>query len=1145
MRFRNPSIIANVGADGSMKHCAWEFVSCGFGSSIPDTIKGYEKGKMAVANAFNKEIVRSITQSAGRFAAIAIISLLGAGFYAGLRMAAPDMRIAGDEFFDGANLYDISVMTTLGLDDASVGLLENVEGVGKVMPAYRADVMLLVGENSYAAVVESLPVEAARESDTSDGAHALSDDETYLNRPLLLEGAWPTTRGECVVGAAGADELGISIGDRVRVEKATGNLEDTFALASFTVVGLVNSPAYASTGQLGVTSLGTGEVELYLYVPGVAFAADLPYTVAYLTVPDARAYTWDNPAYDRAVGIVQKRVDDLAPKLGLARYNDVRSDAQKELDDARADYEKERSDAQKKLDDAVSQLADARLQLDSASGQIASGKADLDAAAAKLADSEAQLKSGEEQYASGKAQLDEQQAAYEQQAAGLDQLKAQRAELAAGIDQARVGIAQLEGAIAQAQAAGDEAQVAALEQQLAGAQAQLSTLEGQLAQLDAGIAAIEAAPAQLEAARAQLAASRAELDSGWAQLAQGRAQYESGLAEYESGLADYYSGYSSYESGLAEYEANRAEAYDKFADAEKELADAQADIDDIEKPDVYVMNRSKNYGAAQLSSDAEGIAQIALFLPFMFFLVAALVSLTSMTRMVDEERMVIGTHKALGYSRGRITLKYLIYGMLAAGVGSVAGVLLFGQLLPWIIMTSYQVAYAVPTVPTPIDPGIAACAIGLSVGVTALATWGAAAASLREKPSALMLPRVPKAGKRIFLERIKALWSRMSFSQKVTARNLLRYKRRFFMAVVGIAGCTALLMVGFGLRDAIGGVVWNQYGELVNYDAAVRVDDDDLTEEGRKQVDGVLASDDVEAALNVKDFNMVAVGPDGDMRIEIVVPADASALPDFVALRQRVGKTPLSLEDDGVILTEKAAAQLGVKAGDTVVLFDENDVGDATGDGRSFTVGGIAENYLGHYAYMLPSSYRSAFGEAPESDLTFVKLTDDANREAFSDALLSIDGISTVSFVSDKVKTYQDMLDLMGKIIFVIIALSAALAFVVLYNLTNINIGERIREIATLKVLGFTKREVHAYIFREIIVMAIIGALVGCVIGVPLAAYIAQAAETPQMMFGREIAPLSFVLSFAITMVFAAIVAFTMRRKLAKVNMVESLKSVE
>ena len=845
-------------------------------------------------SAFNKEIVRSIRGSAGRFLAIVVISLLGAGFYAGLRMSAPDMRIAGDEFFDEGNLYDISVVTTLGLDDGSLDILRGVEGVGEVEPARQADAMVLVGEDSHVANVESLPM--------GDGR---------LNEPTLVEGAWPAADDECVVGIGAVDELGVTVGDEIEVEKTAGELDDSFAQTRFKVTGFVNSPAYAHFDQMGSTTLGTGQVELYLYVPASAFSDDMPYSVAYLSVPAARDLQWETSAYAEAVDVVKQHVEDVAGELADERYDTV------------------------------------------------------------------------------KDELNEQ-------------------------------------------------------------------LVGRIQEMSVGL--------------------------GWAE--------------------------------------------------------------DVERPDVFVMDRSKNAGAAALASDADGIQQIAAFLPFMFFLVAALVSLTSMTRMVDEERLEIGTHKALGYGRGRITVKYLVYGALASGLGAVVGVVVLGQLLPWFIMTSYQVTYAVPTTPTPIDAPVAAQAIGISLGVTVLATWGAAAASLREKPAALMLPRTPKAGKRIFLEYIRPLWSRMTFSRKVTARNLLRYKRRFFMAVIGVAGCTALLMVGFGLRDAVGAVVSNQYGELVNYDAAVRVDAD-ASHEAREKVTAVLDSDEVAGRLAVDDFNLIAVGPDDDLRVEVVVPEDAAALDDFVTLRDRTSGAPVVLEGEEIALTEKAAETLGLHVGDEVMLFDENDVGDATGEGRVFVVGGIVENYLGHYAYLLPDGFRSAFGEEPSFDLAYVKLAADADPVAFGDELLAIDGVSTVSFVSEKVATYEDMLALMGKVILVVILLSAALAFVVLYNLTNINIGERIREIATLKVLGFTRREVSGYIFREIIVMALIGALVGCVIGVPLSAYIAGAAETPQMMFGRSIEPASFVLSFVITMAFSAIVALTMRPKLNRVSMVESLKSVE
>ena len=862
--------------------------------------------------AFNKEVVRSITQSVGRFAAIAIISLLGAGFYGGLRMAAPDMRLAGDEFFDGGNLYDLSVVTTLGLDDESLDLVASVEGIEAVMGTYQADVMMRVGESSYAASVESIPLDAARASDTSDGVNAVSGDASYMNRPLLLEGDWPSAADECIVSQNAASELGISIGDVLVAEKTTGELDDTLGVTEFTVSGLVNSCAYAASDVLGTTTLGTGEIEMYLYVSEDAFASDLPYSKVYATVTGAREEQWGTAGYDEVVAATCERVEAVAPELAQARQDAVKHELHMSL-----------------------------------------------------------------------------LGAFQEVAADLD----------------------------------------------------------------------------------------------WS--------------------------------------------------------------DDIELPDVYVMSRSKNPGAAQLDSDADGIAQIASLFPFMFFLVAALVSLTSMTRMVDEERMVIGTHKALGYSKGRITSKYLVYGMLASGLGSIVGVVALGKFLPWFIMVAYGITYEVPVYPVPLEVATTAKAIGLSVGVTALATWGAASSSLREKPAALMLPRVPKAGKRIFLEHIKPLWARMSFSHKVTARNLLRYKRRFFMAVVGIAGCTALLMIGFGLRDAIGGIVTNQYVELMNYDVAVRVDEDATYAERQQAEDGLESSDDVSGYLAVADFTMIAHGNDDDLRIEVIVPSDEAELSDYVTLRDRVSGELLSLSDDGIVLTEKAATVLGVGVGDVVELYDENLVGDAEGDPRTFTVTGIAENYLSHYAYLTPNGYEQAFDEQPKYTLSLVHLADGADAAAFSDRMLGMSGVNTVSFTSDRIATYEDMLGVMSKIIYIIVIAAAALAFVVLYNLTNINIAERVREIATLKVLGFTRGEVNAYIFREVIIMALIGALVGCVIGVPLTGYIAQAAETPQMMFGRVIEPASYIFSFVLTMAFSVFVAFTMRGKLARVNMVESLKSIE
>ena len=1069
-----------------------------------------------MSSAFNKEIVRSITRSAGRFAAILLISLLGAGVYAGLRMAAPDMRIDGDTYFDATNLYDVGVMTTLGVDDETISLVRGVEGVGNVMPAYRTNAMVLAGENSYAASIESFPLAAAKDSDTSDGVHAVSQDDSYLNRLLLMEGKWPSDAKECVVGIDAAHELGIAPGDVVEVaEEVEDDADPALKTTVFTVSGLVNAPTYASSSMLGTTSLGTGELELYLYVPEGAFDEELPYALAYASVPAAKGAVWDSSAYEREVNTVKERLNELAPQLAKARYAAVKDEAQQELDDAQDEYRTERADAEQELDDARVELDDAHADLEDAQHKLEDARAelgkaqgDLNAARKKLSDGQKNLASARRELQKSKVKLDASQKQLEESRAQIEQM---RQAIVAGV-------------------AADAATRAAYEKALAAYEQGLAQYNKGLEQYTQGVKKYEKGVAEYNA---------------------GKKEYERGLKKYNDGLADYQKGKQEFEDGIAEYEDGEveyadgvSEATEKFADAEREIADAQADIDNIEYPTVYILDRSKNAGVSSLKSDAQGIVQIALFLPFMFFLVAALVSLTSMTRMVEEERQSIGTHKALGYGKARITSKYLIYGALASGVGSVVGVLALGKLLPWFILVSYGVSYAIPVYDTPIDLVIMAKAVGLSVGITLLATWWAAASTLREKPAALMVARVPKAGKRIFLERVTPLWSKMSFSHKVTARNLLRYKRRFFMAVLGVAGCTALLLVGFGLRDAIGGIVSTQYETLINYDVAVRMDDD-LPENQRDRALAVLESDDVESYLEVADFTMIAQGPTDDMRVEVVVPKDASRLGEFVTLRERASAEPLELQGDAVVLTEKAATVMGVSVGDELKLFDEDDIGDKTGDGRRFIVGGITENYLGHYAYMLPQGYKTAFGEDPVYDMVYAKLAAGADGGSVSDALLAIKDVNTVSFVADKITTYEGMLDVMNKLIFIIVGLSAALAFVVLYNLTNINITERVREIATLKVLGFTRGEVNAYIFREVMVMTLIGALLGCVLGVPLTFYIAQAAETANMMFGRSIEPLSFVLSFLLTMGFAVLVAFTMRGKLVHVNMVESLKSNE
>lgn len=1124
----------------------------------------------------------------GRFVAIAVIAALGAGFYAGLRMSAPDMKLAADQNFDGTNLMDIRVMSTLGLSDDDIDALRSVEGVEAVMPAYETDAVAEIDGSQYVVRIHSLEVAAARASDVSDGLTARSDDPGYINRLVLTEGAWPNEPGECVLGEDVVMDTDVAVGDTVVLTEGTADLNDTLRTTSFTVTGFARSSYYTSPTNLGTTSLGSGEVDQFAYVPIETFSDDLPYTEAFLTVKGARDEAASSAAYDETVAAVTERLEAMEGAFNAARLDDVKGSAQRELDDERADYESQKADALAQLDDARAQLDDAQAQLDDAAATLAQseqrvtdGQAAYDAGAAELAaqraaavqqldDAQTRLDSGRAQYEAAQATRAELVTQRDQAQAGLDAIDAQVPDIPAALAQAEAGRDQAQAQIAQLEEAGaatpDNPVYAALVEALNRAQSALEELEGLqaqragladgIAQLDAGISQIDqqtaglseayfaaaqdeldaqrtAAAQRLSDAQAQLDASAAQLQSGRAQLAQGRAEYQDGLA--------------SYESGLAEYEANYADALQRFAEAEEQLADAQRRIDDIEDPRFYVLDRTKLIGAESFESDANRIDQIAQVFPLIFFLVAALVSLTTMTRMVEEERVLIGTHKALGYSKGRITSKYLIYALAASGIGSLVGIAVLTQFLPYFIMNAYSIVYAVPQRPTPIDPGLAALSAGLSVGITLAATWAAAASTLRESPAALMQPRAPKAGKRILLERIPAIWRRFSFSWKVTARNIFRYKQRFFMAVVGIAGCTALLLTGLGLQNAINDIIDKQFYQIYRYSMVVRVDGE--APAAHDAVDAVLG-DDSEAVSSYEwlhTANVLATEEGAkDQRLELVVPEDPATAGDYVLMRERVGHAPLSLDDDGVIVSEKLAHELGLAVGDEISVYREDDIGNATGDAVRLPIAGIMENYVSQYLFITPALYEEAFGAAPVWDTVYARTTDDEGvRAELSQELLGTAGVKTVGYNDEQIDSYRTMLTSVDSVVVVLIVAAAALAFVVLYNLTNINIAERAREIATLKVLGFTRKEVNAYIFRETMILSVIGAAAGLVLGIFLEAFVVQTAEVDQVMFGREIHALSFAIAFALTLLFTVLVMLVMRGKLRRIDMVESLKSNE
>lgn len=685
---------------------------------------------------------------------------------------------------------------------------------------------------------------------------------------------------------------------------------------------------------------------------------------------------------------------------------------------------------------------------------------------------------------------------------------------------------------------------------------QTPVLEASKKQLDEAAAQLEAARAKINEGEAQLASGRALLSTSTAQaaeefakaeqtLADARREYADGQTELTDAAQQLADGEREYAEAKADADAQLADAAQELADAEVELADAKIEIDDAQKeidelklPEWYVLSRESNVSYVSFFSNVQKVDAIAKIFPLFFFLVAALVALTTMTRMVEEERLQIGTLKALGYARGAIMWKYMFYALAASVLGSVIGLAVGIFLFPSVIWNAYTMMYTLPQLHCRFIPSIAITSALAAIGCTLAATLNACWSTLHETPARLMLPKAPKAGKRIFLEHIGFIWKRMKFTHKVTARNLMRYKKRFFMTVIGIAGCTGLLVTGFGLHDSISDIVNKQFDELFLYNLTISLSEDETAQSAG--VTQALAEHGESEYLTVHQEQSSNRYENMTFNTHIFVPQDSADFAQFICLRDRKTGEPVAFSETGVVITEKMSERTGYGVGDTFLL-ENND-----GDKGEFTIAGVAENYVENYVYMSAETYERAYGEAPDFASVVARVgTEKEHRDELSTALLVLDGVSGVSFTDDLKESFSSMMQKIDTIVVVLILSAAALAFVVLYNLTNINITEREKEIATIKVLGFFDREVSAYVYRESLMLSLIGTMMGLVLGIFLHAFVIQNVEVDAVMFGRDIRAISFVYSAALTMLFSVIVNLVMYGKLRRISMVESMKAPE
>ena len=1097
----------------------------------------------------HKDFYMEIRKSPGRFLSILFIVALGVAFFSGIRASEPDMRLTGDTYFDESNLMDIKALSTYGVTQDDVDAILKIDGVEHAEGAYSADLMQIVDKKQKVLHVISL------------------QDE--MNQVKLSDGRMPQKAGECLAD----QDAGYKVGDTIKLRSGTSDeVIDTLTTDTLKVVGLCSSPMYISYGR-GSATIGTGTISAFVMVPEETFDMDV-YTEVYVQVKGAKNEVAFTDGYDKKVEKVLDQIEDITDERAEIRKQELVNEAQEKIDEAREELEQGRADAASELADAAAKIADAEEQLTNGKAQITSGKKQIASAKNTLSKKESELEQAQNQYNAGLAQLQEGEAQYE---AGLAQYEAAKPEAEAKIQSGREEIEKKKQELAEAPAQLEQLKqmVAGLEQkQTAGIiteeeEATLKELkENQIPQLEyfiangeqliaSGEAELEAAQKQLDDTAATLAQTKSELDAAKAslngvpqQLASGKSQIQSGWAEIrkqekklEEGAAEIAENEAKVAEAKIEYANGEEEAAQKIAEGEQKIADAEAKVQDIEKPTWYVYDRDTLTEYSGYGENAERLGAIGRVFPVLFFLVAALISLTSMTRMVEEQRTAIGTMKALGYSKMSIAKKYLGYALIATAGGSVLGVLIGEKILPYIIVYAYGILYQhITHILVPYQWIYAWMAAAAAIVCTMAATFFACYKELVAQPAVLMRPPAPKNGQRVFLERIKFIWKHLSFTWKSCIRNLTRYKKRFFMTVFGIGGCMGLMLVGYGIKDSCYEIAELQFRDIQMYDGSVYLKEDISDETRQNLLDYMKDDSDISHYMQTSMKNVTLVNGKNKRDTYQVVFSEPKDVKDYFDFHDRKSKEEYTLDDEGVIISEKTGKLLNAKAGDTIEIKDEEN------GNKKVKIAHICENYMGHYIFFTPSYYEKVYGENSEYNSIFFAGQKGDTQEDYNkigEDILTQDGALSVSYMRDIEKQLDDMLKSLNLVIVVLIISAGMLAFVVLYNLNTVNITERQRELATLKVLGFYDLEVAEHVYRENVLLTFIGAAVGVVLGKFLHAFIIDTVEVDTAMFGRNINFSSYMYSLLFTILFSLIVNGIMYFKLKKIDMVESLKSIE
>lgn len=1052
-----------------------------------------------------KESVVSVKKNFKRFLSILLIVLLGVGFFAGIKATSPDMKNTIDKYYRDTNFMDFNLISTWGIKDND---LEKLKGSGY-------DIQ---GNYEFDAIVKG---------ETEEVIKILSYDKNdKINKVVLLDGRLPSKKNECLIEQSEYTKSH-KIGDKITVED--DNLEEK----TLDIVGIIKSPIFTSL-ERGTTKLLSGKVNFFMYVPKDNFNIDY-YTSAYVKLNNNLS-TFSSE-YEDIIVKKAKDFEKLTESISEVRYNEEIEKANKEIKDSEDKLNAEKEKYNKEIEKAEEKINKAKKEYNNGLKKFNYNK---EKAYSELLKNEEALKDARKRLEKEREKLNKSKKEYQQHEkeyqTTLKTLNQSIKEIDAGLEEIDTNLDTLYNTkTTLEQLISNNIEVTKNQMLLEDVNNNIKMLTDKKEKLiskreevSKAIDKINNAKKMLEDADDLLTLKEKELSKNEEIFKQTKKSTVNSLNQAKRKLDD---AYNKIVSNSKKIEISKKEAKAKFEDAEIQIKNAKRKVEDLKKPTWYILDRNSNPGFYQYDQDTERIKNVGKLFPLVFFVVAILICLTSMTRMVEEERGQIGTLKALGYDNVQIASKYVIYALLATIIGSIIGVLIGFRILPSIIFNMYSMMYNVGKIIIEFNWYYALTGTLIAIFCTVAATLFACYRELKESPAALMRPKSPKAGKRVLLERIKFIWNRLSFTRKVTVRNVFRYKKRFLMTIVGIAGCTGLIIAGFGLRDGITSIVSGQYEKVFNYQIEVTFKPDVTLNEKNKEVERIKKIDKINDVLIANKESVEIKNKNTNQSIQLIVPFSS---PDgFISLKNRTSGEEYKLNNN-IVVSEKLSKLLNLKKGNKLRLKTDKEY--------IATIGGITENYFLHYIYMDKKLYDSSY-----YNTLFIKtdnLTDEEEK-VLATEIKKNDTISNISFTSSTRNVFDSTMKNFALVALVLVVSAGLLAFVVLYNLANVNISERIRELATIKVLGFYDREVYNYVGRETTILTGIGMFFGILIGKALTVFILKTCELDQIMFGTTIKIQSYIYSLLLTLFFTLLVNITTYFALKKVNMIESLKSIE